>query len=293
MNESTKRFRKGKPILNQSRFWDVLNRFEMPLVLFLQKITFIRYTYDFFESKLAFLASARLLAYSPLILYGLGQTERAKHFVVLLALYASFSSIGKTSIKRRRPGSYEEVYAPDVALTSSFPSRHALGAAIISFYVPFRWVYLTVIIVDRLIIGNHFLSDCIFGILTGNFLYFISGYCTHPMLVLILLVIGLMLWKSGAKILGGALPIICVPQTNLSPLVIPLIFVRHLTQKYVGSRFFGKPPAEATINNAFGTAVAAYLMYYVSSFLFWLSTKGILSESFVSNPLDFILNYLA
>jgi membrane-associated phospholipid phosphatase len=215
------------PLSSQSPFWDRVNAIELPLVRLIQNLTFAHSFPNFWE-RVAKLASATVLSSSPAFLFCLARPAEANRLGTTLVLYALLSSLGKFYIVRRRPGSYDGVTAPFCAPTSSFPSRHTIGTAILADFLPsvLRWPYIVLLVTDRIACGQHFLSDCVVGFGIAKVAIWVAPMVENPNLGTALMVIGLMLWKGGAKILAGALPVLVAPRVTVAKCLVVLTFAK-------------------------------------------------------------------
>jgi membrane-associated phospholipid phosphatase len=211
----------------QSYFWDRLNAKEMPLIELVQKCTLAHYIPGFWE-KIAKLASATILSSSPAFFFCLGCPAEASRLAITLVFYALLSSFGKSHIIRRRPGSYECVTSPFCASTSSFPSRHTIGTVILADFLPsaLRWPYIALLVTDRLASGQHFLSDCVVGFGIAKVAIWVAPMVENPNLATALMVMGLFMWRGGAKVLAGALPVIVAPRCAVAKCLVVVSFVK-------------------------------------------------------------------
>lgn len=268
-------------IIKESRFWQVLNKVELPLVIFLQKIFFARRTYDFFNDHFSEIASSKTMSYGPLVLLCLLSIDESRFFMKAAVLYALLSSFGKNIFIRRRPGSFRGVYSPDCATTSSFPSRHTMAASIIASFTPIRNVIMVAIIIDRLVIANHFLTDCLFGMVFGYSCVFAAHYIDDNILIVMLAALSIFIWKGGAKIIGGCIPICCLCiQNKPSILVLPLIFIRgfivDFTKKYFRTK---KDPFVDAAIILLAQSATLYAIINFDRFLQYLVNNNYLNEN--------------
>ena len=229
----------GKPVQTkkllktQHYIWDKMHDIELPIVIFIQKIFVVHKTikwWDFISKS----GQSKPISWTPLLLYSLGFYEQAKSLSKTLIFFALLSSVGKLLMKRRRPGSYPEVFAVYCSSSSSFPSRHMIGTTIIShytFYPPLRWILPCLMMIDRVVTGAHYPTDCIAGFLIGLLSLQISDYFEDHNLLLFLLLFAVEIWPSGGKILSGAFPIIVAPDVSISILCFPLIFLKLFFNK--------------------------------------------------------------
>lgn len=219
----------------QNKFWDFINSIELPIIIFMQK-HFKAYSTTSFWNFIAKMASPTKIRLLPMIFYSLGFEDQAKHLAISLVYFSLFSSFGKYLIVRRRPGSYEGVHSPACAGTSSFPSRHTISITIVAFFLPFTMIWIVLIIMSRIMLGMHFLTDCILGVFVGKLALFVAPLITDPNFCLFLLLVTFRVWSGAYKILSGSLPLLIVspisslacPSFRQSPLCIVLVLVWKL-----------------------------------------------------------------
>ena len=220
-----------KPCLTeQSKFWDTMHQIEIPFIYYLQKIFFIPKTIKFwhFFTKIG---KSKTLSLFPVLLYSLGFNQQAKSSAKSLVFYAIFSSFGKIAMKRRRPGSYPEVFSLGCSKSSSFPSRHVLGTTIISHFTPIECPLIIFMIISRIVLGLHYPTDCFVGFFFGCLCLFCGQYIYDTNLIIFLLFLGMKLWRSAGKIFSGILPVIVAPDVSVSLYCSPLFILVFFFQK--------------------------------------------------------------
>lgn len=247
--------------LEQHPFWDFVNIVELVPVVFLQKAMFISHTFSFWKT-LAKLGSSTISAMLPTFLYCIGQPILATQLAKSLVCYALFSSLGKSLFKRRRPGTYEVVYSQPTTSMAAFPSRHTICMTILASFTPFKWPLITLMVVDRLLLGKHFVSDCIAGWLIGELSVWAALQIQNVGLLIVMLLLALRIWKSGAKTLAGTLPVIVAPSIECSPLLLPLLGLKHILMSKV--KVNKKKPIEVMVVELMATSVLVYLVYSLS-----------------------------
>lgn len=239
------RRRQAHLLRTQNKFWDFVNSIELPIIIFMQK-HFKAYSSTSFWNFVAKMASASNIRLFPMLLYSLGFEKKAKHLSLSLVYFSLFSSFGKYLIIRRRPGSYEGVHSPACASTSSFPSRHTISITIVSFFLPFTPIWIILIILSRIMLGMHFLTDCILGVFVGKLALFIAPLNTDPNFCLFLLLVTFRIWSGAYKILSGSLPLLILTSLSsftecssfvYSPLCVFLVLFWKLIRKIL-------PPAK-------------------------------------------------
>jgi hypothetical protein len=172
-----------------------------------------------FWLRVSKLGSATLFSFAPLVLFCLGCPDNAKRLALSFVFYALFSSMGKFWIRRRRPFSYDGVVCIDIVSTSSFPPRHSIGVTIFAAFLwqPLQIPYLALLVIDRLAAGMHYLTDCLAGVAIGLLALKAAELVENVNFITALLVLALQVWKGGAKILGGALPVLIAPAVVVGP----------------------------------------------------------------------------
>lgn len=249
--------RQAHLLRTQNKFWDVINSIELPIIIFMQK-HFKAYTTTSFWNLVARLASASNVRLFPMILYSLGFEEKSKHLALSLVYFALFSSFGKYLIIRRRPGSYKGVHSPACASTSSFPSRHTISITIVAFFLPFQIVWISLIIMSRIMLGMHFLTDCILGVLVGKLALYLARFNTDPNFCLFILLVTFRVWSGAYKILSGSLPLLILTSLSsfsycskfvYSPCCILLVLIWKLLRKFLPKAKMKVPDVKKSTKN--------------------------------------------
>lgn len=226
----------GKPpqkkacLKEQSQFWSIMHQIEVPFIYYIQKLVCISKTVKFwnFFSKIG---KSKTLSLFPVLLYCLGFIEQSKSAAKSLIFYAIFSSFGKIVMKRRRPGSFPEVFALDCSTSSSFPSRHVIGTTIIAHFTPIECPLIIFMVFSRIILGLHYPTDCFVGFFFGKLCLFCGQYVNDTNLIIFLLLLGVRLWRSAGKILSGILPVVVAPNISISKYCSPLFALIFVFQK--------------------------------------------------------------
>ena len=248
-------------VAQQHPFWDYVNVIELVPVVFLQKALFISRTFEFWKT-VAKLGSSTISAMVPTFLYCIGRADLAVHLAKSLVCYALFSSVGKSLFKRRRPGTYEVVYSQPTSSMAAFPSRHTICMTILASFTPIKWPLITVMVVDRLLLGKHFISDCFVGWLIGELSVWAASEIESVSLLIVMLLLALRIWKSGAKTLAGTLPVIVAPPVECSPVLLPLLMVKYFVMSKV--KVNKKRPIEVMVVELIATSVLVYAIYCAS-----------------------------
>ena len=270
--------------VQQSRFWDIMHEIEMPFIFILQRLLFAGALSNFWFQA-ARLASSKLLAFSPCLLYGLGYPERAKSLAKTLVCYALVSSFGKQWIVRRRPGSYEEVYCYNCAVTSSFPSRHTIGVTVLASYTPFKWPFIIFMVLDRIASGQHYLSDCLAGCLLGELSVYLANFFENPNLLTAMMLLALKVWGGGAKILGGCLPFIIAPPVVVSKAVFPICFLGVIGLRLMRKGARETNPMKILVQELFATSMTVFLMVQAQKIV------DIVKDNGFSDLINIFFNY--
>ena len=143
--------------MHQPKIWDYINLIEIPIVQFFQYIFCVQKTFDLWE-YIAELASSKVGEHAPFLLYALGRPKEAYDLARCIVLYSIISSLGKFLLQRRRPCSYpKQIYCPNPAATSGFPSRHTISLTIISSFTPYKWFLVPLIILG--FITNKYIEN--------------------------------------------------------------------------------------------------------------------------------------
>jgi hypothetical protein len=123
---------------------------------------------------------------------------------------------------------------------SSFPSRHSIAVAVLADFLPaaLQAPYISLLVADRIAGGSHFISDCLCGLCIGRAALSIATKVENANLSLALMVLALHVWRGGAKILGGVLPVLIAPDVAVSRVLvwlallkIPILFALHKGRK--------------------------------------------------------------
>ena len=222
--------------MNQSKFWDVINAIELPVIKMIQKICFARQTEKVWKICSKFGAPGKI-RYLPLFLYCLGFHEKAYFLSLSLIYFGFFSSIGKHLIKRRRPGSYANVFNPKNSTSSSFPSKHAICVSVVSSFFPLTNLWILLVVFARMNLGRHFVSDCVGGVLIGKLSVYLAPKITDPNFCVFVFLVTFRIWSGAFKIISGTLPFILYRSQYSSPLCLPFFFMYIFIRQYVVMKF--------------------------------------------------------
>lgn len=222
--------------MNQSKFLDILNAIELPFIKLIQTICFAPYT-KFFWNMVSKLGAPGKIRYLPLFLYCLGFHEKAYLLSLSFVYFGFFSSIGKHLIKRRRPGSYEGIFNPKNSTSSSFPSKHTICVSVAASYFPFTYLWIILVVMARINLGRHFISDCVVGVLIGRLSVYLAPMITNANFCVFVFLVTFRIWSGAYKIISGALPLILYRASYSSPLCLPLFYIYYLIRQHVVEKF--------------------------------------------------------
>ncbi|KAK8882086.1 hypothetical protein M9Y10_044726 [Tritrichomonas musculus] len=257
---------KNKLIAEQSYFWDVLHQIEVPFIYYLQKINCITNTVKFWN-YFSRLGKSKTVSFFPLLLYSLGFPDQAKTLAKSLIFYGLFSSFGKLVMKRRRPGSFPEVFALGCSKSSSFPSRHVIGTTIIAHFIPLEIPLIIMMILSRILLGLHYPTDCFVGFFFGRFCLFCSQFVNDKNLILFLLLLDMRLWRSAGKICAGVLPIIMAPNISVSKYCSPLFLFYFLFKKLILDKTIEKKSLKETMRLLASYCLTVFIIVKSNEFI--------------------------
>ncbi|KAK8834041.1 hypothetical protein M9Y10_027512 [Tritrichomonas musculus] len=251
----------GENKIVQHPIWDACNSFEMPIVLYLRQIFMIDKTKSFWK-KLAIFGSASFITSIPTILYAFGFIEQAKIYASSLVFYALFSSLLKDLFKRRRPSTYNFVQSPPSDSIHSLPSRHTIGITILACFTPIKYQIIGLIALDRILMGKHFVTDCLAGYIIGELCVFCGTQVQNINLLLIILSISMMVWNGAAKILAETIPILMAPPLAYTsfPLAYLSIFAKFATVFSIKKTFPKSDKMKKFVAELFSTSLMIYII---------------------------------
>ena len=222
--------------MNQSKFLDVINAIELPIIKLIQTICFARHT-AFFWQLCSKLGAPGKIRYLPLFLYCFGFHEKAYLLSLSFVYFGFFSSIGKHLIKRRRPGSYENVFNPKNSTSSSFPSKHTICVSVAASFFPLTYLWIILVVLARINLGRHFVSDCVVGVLIGKLSVYLAPMITDANFCFFVFLVTFRIWSGAYKIISGALPIILCNANYSSPLCLPFFYIYYFIRHHVVEKF--------------------------------------------------------
>jgi len=74
-------------------------------------------------------------------------------------------------VYRRCPGGHSEPWCDDVAGTSSFQARHTIDVTVSASFAPhavLRWLYTGILMLERVVEGQHHPTDYAAGFVVGR-----------------------------------------------------------------------------------------------------------------------------
>lgn len=273
-----------KAIVDQSDFFYKLDMIEMPLVLFCQELAIIRKTFHFWCHTFPKFAGSSNMGFFPIYFLILGYKDAAFLALASVGLYSVMSTFGKGNIKRRRPGSYKCCYTENLPTTSSFPSRHSMGAAVIATFTPFPFLLYILITFDRMAIANHYLSDCVVGIFMGWLCVKIAHYFTNEIFIFLIHILSTFIWKNGTKLLSACVPVLIMSKYRFSSLTFPLLFLDIDFWK-----LFRLSKKGVLLQNLLNISVLLVSLKYISDILFYLASRNYIPLELIDNPLYYLL----
>ncbi|OHT15967.1 PAP2 superfamily protein [Tritrichomonas foetus] len=253
-----------KSQLHQHHFWDLINSLEMPAVLFLQKLFRVPQTSKIWK-KFAFLGSSSFVTIIPTVFYSLGHEQNARNLSSSLMCYALISSIGKLLFHRRRPGTYDNVYSKPTKSMDAFPSRHTMGMTIISSFTPFKFHFIIFMAIDRILMGKHFISDCVVGYLLGELCVNLGCSIKKTHILLLILFAGMSIWKSATRVFAGTIPVIVAPQINGSLLTFTIVLGKVISMQCVKKWILKSEKRKIMIADIIISSLTIYLIVILNT----------------------------
>ena len=84
-------------------------------------------------------------------------------------------------------------------------------------------------------------------------------------LIIVMLLLALRIWKSGAKTLGGTLPVIVAPCVQCSPALVPLVGLKYIIMNKI--KVNKKKPIEMMVVELISTSLVVYMMFTINQML--------------------------
>lgn len=258
----------GDSNIVQHPIWDILNEFEMPIVVYLRQMFRIDITKRFWK-RFAVLGSASFITSMPTILFALGLVNHAKKFASALIFYALFSSFGKDLFQRRRPSTYKIIQSSPSTSTHSFPSRHTIGITLLACFTPYKYQLICFMALDRILMGKHFVTDCLFGYLIGELCVFLGTHIENMNFLLMILSIDMMIWNGAVKIMAETIPILMAPSfTQASiPLAYCIISLKFTTVYAIKKTYPKSEKAKKLIAEFFSSSLMIFIILQLNSFM--------------------------
>lgn len=252
----------------QNPIWDIINEFEMPLIIYLRKIFYIEKTRKFWK-KFAILGSSSFITSMPTILFALGFVSHSKKLSASLIFYALISSFGKDLFKRRRPSTYEKVQTPTSSSVHSFPSRHMIGMTLLACFTPYKYQLVCFMALDRILMGKHFLTDCIAGYLIGELCVFLGTFIQNLNFLLIVLSVDMMIWTGAAKVMAETIPILMAPEYSQAsmPLAYTIIALKFVTVYIIKKSYPKSEKAKKLVAEFFASSLMIFIVLQFNTFI--------------------------
>lgn len=199
-------------VKSQPHFWDIINKIELPVVLFIQKVCKAR-ELQIIHSRYQDFLGTKCFSIYCILLYSLG-LESGLRLAKSIMFYSLLSAVSKFSFPRKRPLNYEGVFSNSFIASSSFPSRHLMAATIFAdiFSNAFIRNYIIIsMIFNRMISGAHFPSDTIAGLLVGKLSVYLSKRVSNQFVLAAVGLTGVFFWPKGSRTVGCAIPLLFAP----------------------------------------------------------------------------------
>lgn len=252
--------------ITQHPLWDILNEIELPIVTNLRQIFMINRTKQFWKSFAVF-GSASFVSSLPTIFFALGLISDSKKIAAALIFYALISSIGKDLFRRRRPSTYEMIQTS--TSIHSFPSRHTIGITIFACFTPYKYQLVCFMALDRILMGKHFVTDCIAGYLIGELCVYLGTCIQNMNLLLVILSIDMMIWNGAAKIMAEIIPVLMSPSFSQAsiPFALSMIALKFITV-FIIKKFIPKSEkAKKLIAEFFTSSLMIFIILQVNSYM--------------------------
>ncbi|OHT04872.1 PAP2 superfamily protein [Tritrichomonas foetus] len=256
-------------VLSQNAFWDFLNNIELVLVHICQKL-FLAKQLQKFHLLCEKMLGSYVIGYMPLLVYSLGFYNESQKLGKSLLFYAIFSSFGKHFISRKRPCHYPSVYQPDPAPTSSFPSRHTIAVVVLSQLIPNLYgkvFFIAFMITNRLVLGLHFLTDCLAGIILGLLANKAAGYIEDLDLIIVLSVSALVVWHNCNRIVGGVLPIIVAKKQVCPSVCIVLALIKMPLVDMATKLLHPTTRYDLLVKELFASAISTFIVSFSAPYV--------------------------
>lgn len=214
-----------------------LNELELPLIKFLQKL-FKAEKYMKYHVMYQDILSTRILSFYPLILYAMNYKDTADLFAKRLIIYSLISAAAKLCLPRFRPMHYRGVAAESKFYSSSLPSRHTIASYVFAttlFPPSLKYIFILSMMINRVICGAHFITDCLAGVFFGYLTIIFTEYVKYPWQFYVIGLTAVYCWANGTRIVGCALPMIMrYPHCAYTPVLI------YVALGYLGLSVFRK-----------------------------------------------------
>ena len=270
MSEKTK-----KEHREEFSFFKVLNSIELPFVLLMQKV-FCSRRFSSFYSTISYLGSGKLLSRVCLVFYALGYYENSQNLAKCMILYVILTHFKKFFF-RTRPNEFPQIHCPKKSGSSSFPSRHCVRATLIGYYLfgeKYHILFVLLVTFTRIVGGQHYLLDCIFGYLIGRVAIYLTQFINDIMVIVCLASLSFLLWKKAITSFS-ILPILLTPKTDVCYLSVVALFIEPLLLS-LSKKFIEQSPPYKAIFGLFSNALIVLTINTISPYLQNIANKIII-----------------
>lgn len=158
---------------------DLLNAIEIYPIRLVQKVFFVEQFSALYQSLELILSPENLILF-PLLLFSINCNVESLELTKSIVFYLFLTYEIKNVIFRKRPYYYQGIVNNNHVKSSSFPSNHVAGSVIVACALPTQNEYIKIffvmiMILNRMILGCHFLTDTLAGVVLELFLRFISA----------------------------------------------------------------------------------------------------------------------
>lgn len=171
-------------------FLNKLNDIEIGMIRNFQKIFLAEKLVNFHRSY-EFLSSPKLFSFIPLLFFSLNRFDKSFQFAKCSIFYIYLSHKFKKLLFRKRPYEYPNIFNPEHVSSSSFPSNHSAGSVILASFFPFhffvKFLFVLLMLMNRVILGCHFPTDTIAGAIIGLFIIFLSKLIENRIIIILIL----------------------------------------------------------------------------------------------------------
>ena len=226
--------------------WDTIDSLELPIVKLVQSICFARRA-NYIHRAIGMLFTEVALSLAPLVSYSFYGTTATRRMSASISVLLVFTSVLSRIASRACPGRYASVVQFSGAPLSSFPGAR-LGCLwiIVYFMVPryYRLVILCLGIANQVILGFHFVSDCVCGVFLAQLSVYLAKNISNMNLVIILLLFAVFCWRASAPIVGAIIPVLFAEPVSSSAAIMLFIVVVYGAMVIVAKDWIWPAPGE-------------------------------------------------